>query len=933
MAASSRIAVVKYVPSGNQLVLLPQGRGTDKEGCYNIGGIRAPRMAMKSATHEEPDESFAYESREFLRVKVIGKTIKYTKIGSHNGRDYITATFEGQDLAGLMLSEGLAKVEPSVHFPQPANMADLALVEKLARDQKLGIWSDEPAAPRAIKYAVGDVAYAKAFADKVQGQEIQGIIEYFRDADTMRIYFPEHCVLAQCRLTGVSCPQTRRPGSNDPEPFAEEAKAFVELRLWGRSLRIRIDGCDQYANVYVSPIHPKGSIIELLISNGYARIEEQSAKHHPDQNKLRELLKTAQAQRLKRWHAFEAQAAPKVSALAAPTGASPTAKPESFQARIIEIFNGDSFSAVPLDKLSSVSQPAPIEIMENELRLYVASIRCPRGRTRVREAEPYSFEALECAKELVAGKKVTITIDYIRTPTPSTTGVEPPPASDSLGRLYFCTVRAGDTTLNMELVKKGLAKVQRHRVEEDRAAQYDDLLIAEKEAQESKTGMYSTREAPKHRINDLCGPTNVQKARAMEASLRREGKFRVQVDGVINGARYRCTAYEIGTQFTMILSGVRAPVPARVQASGQSTSGDPMAQESIAWARYHLLHRKMMVEINACDRGGAFIGQMWRTDSVGKESINAKIVQAGLARLDDVALRLSPISSELMQAEEVAVKKRMGMYALPEAVSEWEAKHAPSPASVSTETGSIERNPTSMTDLYMCYIDHDGHVYCQLKDDDAQLQEVQALANKLGDAREDAFQDRFTAQKPPRKGDLVLCRFTGDNQWYRARIMSVEPPAKAQVAYIDYGNREKVSFDRLLRCPPELNSIVYTPMAIAFSLSGVKVLKDQEAKAKQLLEELSDTLLTAVVLGPKDPETSALPAVLQMPGGSSLNQELVAAGFARVSTTDKLPPSERSALLTKERQAKSDRLGIWFYGDVGNSDDELDDDDMPVLRR
>ena len=65
-------------------------------------------------------------------------------------------------------------------------------------------------------------------------------------------------------------------------------------------------------------------------------------------------------------------------------------------------------------------------------------------------------------------------------------------------------------------------------------------------------------------------------------------------------------------------------------------------------------------------------------------------------------------------------------------------------------------------------------------------------------------------------GDLVLARYTLDENWYRGRVMSVvtddesSSQEKAEVFYVDYGNTELMPIDRLVRI--FLVSIVYTKL-------------------------------------------------------------------------------------------------------------------------
>lgn len=60
----------------------------------------------------------------------------------------------------------------------------------------------------------------------------------------------------------------------------------------------------------------------------------------------------------------------------------------------------------------------------------------------------------------------------------------------------------------------------------------------------------------------------------------------------------------------------------------------------------------------------------------------------------------------------------------------------------------------------------------------------------------------------------------------------------------------------------------------------------------------------------------------------TINEEMLAAGLARIARSrGRLPkgdPELVAALEAAEDAAKSQRLGIWQYGDPGDSDDEED---------
>ena len=59
----------------------------------------------------------------------------------------------------------------------------------------------------------------------------------------------------------------------------------------------------------------------------------------------------------------------------------------------------------------------------------------------------------------------------------------------------------------------------------------------------------------------------------------------------------------------------------------------------------------------------------------------------------------------------------------------------------------------------------------------------------------------------PRNGDLVSARFS-DGSWYRAKVRRVSPQKKeAEVTFIDYGNKDTVSFAGLRPLDPKFRGL------------------------------------------------------------------------------------------------------------------------------
>lgn len=81
-------------------------------------------------------------------------------------------------------------------------------------------------------------------------------------------------------------------------------------------------------------------------------------------------------------------------------------------------------------------------------------------------------------------------------------------------------------------------QVIRHRQDEERASNYDDLIVAETQAKAAKKGIHSPSEAPPApRITDLS--LDSKKARQYLPFLLRQRDIRAVVEYVFSGSRFK----------------------------------------------------------------------------------------------------------------------------------------------------------------------------------------------------------------------------------------------------------------------------------------------------------------------------------------------------------------------------------------------------------
>ncbi|CDJ38464.1 2e999-prov protein, related [Eimeria tenella] len=123
---ASGVATVKEVISGDTLVLVgipPKPRkailngGPPPEKRVSLCSVVAPRVAVKTLTHESSDEPFGFAAREFLRQQLIGQQVQFKVEFAAAGKEYACVLLQGQNVACELLRRGLARLRDNKNPP------------------------------------------------------------------------------------------------------------------------------------------------------------------------------------------------------------------------------------------------------------------------------------------------------------------------------------------------------------------------------------------------------------------------------------------------------------------------------------------------------------------------------------------------------------------------------------------------------------------------------------------------------------------------------------------------------------------------------------------------------------------------------------------------------------------------------------------------
>lgn len=677
-------------------------------------------------------------------------------------------------------------------------------------------------------------------------------------------------------LSGIKAPACKRDNApaddqSVSEPFGEECKYFVESRLLQRGVKVILEGLSQSggSNFVGSVQHPAGNIAELLLSQGLAKCVDWSitlATSGP--TPLRNAEKAAKEKKLRLWRDFVAK---KVDN-------------KEFDATVVRILTGDTIIVKPKNgperklQLSSVKQ-APRG----------SGSTAPNSKSRDVKEVGYQFEAREFLRKKLIGKNVHVIIDYHK------------PAQDGFEARDCATVIASNHNIAEQLIVRGLATAIRHRKDDDnRSHCYDQLLVAEKKAEEDQKGVHSPKELPVVRIVDAS--ESAAKSRSFLTFLKRSGKTNAVVEHVANGSRIFVWVPKENCRLSFALSGVRAPRVGRTP----NDKSEPYGQEALNFVSEKCLQHDVEIEIDNVDKAGNFIGSIF----VNGENLAVELLSRGLAYIHEYSADESHYVNQLYGAERDAKSAKKGLWSeYTETVEE-------------EQTDSNAGPNREYIDVVVSDIVTGSHFYVQKITDD--IPKLEKLMSDLGQ-----YQNGRPADPTfkPRVGDNVSAKFTEDDCWYRGRVRRISHEG-IEVLYIDFGNSETLPSSRVRALPENFKqlkaqaheatlSFVQSPERDAdYGIEAVERFRELTAN-KQLVANVDAREGNVMCLTLYDfaKSTSA---------EASINLDMIQDGQAFVTPKVRYARGNEAivkALQNAQEEAIKRRRGMFEYGDITGNDD------------
>lgn len=826
---------------------------------------------------------YAFEAREFLRKKLVGKEVCFVKDVNSQAVDRGTLylgkdTATGENINDAIVAAGLAEVRRLNKTTEEETR--LVALEDQAKSQSLGKWSKDAETDhvRNIKYTLDNTTN---FVDSFRQKPIDAIVEYVRDGSTLRLLLLPSYHQITLQLSGVKCPVIKREGDVEvAEPFGEEAKQFVEARVLQRDVKVILEGAANQNGVLIGTVlHPNGNISEFLLKEGLAKCVDWSmGVVTVGAEKYRSAEKHAKQAKLRLWKNF------------VPSTLNIDESNKTFVAKVVEVLNGDGVVV----KLNDGSFK----------RVFLSSIRPPRTAdfpnfTAKADKKgnplydvPYLFETREFLRKKLIGKKVNCTVDYIQ------------PKSDDYPEKLCCTIMFGETNVAEAMVSQGLAKVIRYKQDDvQRSSKYDELLAAETRAIKKGAGVHSAKEPSTMKVADMS--SDVNKAKQHLPFLQRAGRMDALVEFVSSGSRFRVFLPKETCIITLLLAGIDCPRLGRPAMGGNAaTTNDEYAEEAFAYSKGHTLHHEVKVEVESVDRGGNFIGQLVTSEGL---NISVGLVEQGYAGVYKTGPAQAAFSAQLSAAEQKAKEKRLNRwknYVEEKVVAEEAEKNEPAERVINSKKIVV----TEVTD--------ELHFYGQFVDNGAKLEQLTVQLRE-----ELAARPPVPGAYTPKVGDLCVAKFSMDEEWYRAKVLSTQSSGNVTVLFVDYGNREQTQSTKLAQIPAGFETLPAQAHEYGLALLQLSSDEDDNEAAVEKFKHMvfSDSEFS---INQEYKVGNVDFVILNDSSNTDLGKKLVAEGFVSVERSRRERRLQKllADYLKTLASAKAGHKNMWRYGDKEQDD-------------
>jgi staphylococcal nuclease domain-containing protein 1 len=880
-------ALVKGVLNGDCVILSGKMKKNSEEApeekIVYLSLISAPRSGNSNNLEEE---AFAWESRDFLRQKLVGKVVKYFTDYRSNDKNYGQLIMDGVNINLELVKSGLAKVgfvPKNEAVGKSEYFTKLQAAESEAKKAKLNIWSGSQDNKRKL-FTTSDPSFD--ISTIPLEKELNIMVDYVINAAVYVVFIKPLNTYVKMTLRFVGIPNAR------DTLLYKAGKAYAERLILHKDIKAVFHSVDADRNFVGDLIEKKGSVAYFVIKNGYSKlfINNNSTYKTEDLNTMKEAQSNAKKERLRIWKNEKGDDEDHEEKK------KPEGTKNEFEATVITVHSGDSVSI----KTSS----------GEVLRIFLSHMKAPKfAKPNTEEPDqPWAFQAKEYLRKCLVGKKVRCEQDYSKT------------LEDGKKMNFYSLFRPHgkegkeEKNVNVEILEYGYANYipPNPKVDDDVSKYLESYQAAEKVAKEKKVGIFSTKYPGNPNYSDLIAANKTKK--------------REFVNFLVNGKNLQCVVEYCfsGSKFKLRVERNKCYIPLSligIKTFGKDKNttelGEKFFKDATDFANNTILQREGTCDIIQADKVGNYFGYLY----INGSNYSTTLLKEGLGVVSSAQTSVPIVHmSEFKNAEKLAGTEQKNIWAhsnLASFLKEGELVQS-LPKGFEEKHSDIKVRITDYIDFHNFYIN--------------------ILPNKNLSTIENVLKDYESGKSkssplefPAKIGTLCAARYTVDGRLYRAKLTKALKDEKFVVEFLDYGTIDTVDKKDLIKLDNSLAMI--EPQAVLCELAYLKYSQNSMKKALQTVTDFVniDSELPAkfsysyaskgqnktgiVVYQNKDKKLK-----------DTYHNDLIKLGFAKLDSNKKIPEYLKDL---KESETKAEQLGVglWAEGEEADYDKEEEDDE------
>ncbi|KAJ1967855.1 hypothetical protein IWQ62_001594 [Dispira parvispora] len=278
---------------------------TLQEHKLQLASVRQPKL-------KDPKEAgYQYEAKEFLRKRLIGKTVHVVldfirpATDEYDERHCATITVDNVPIADELVAQGLATVvrHRKDDMDRSSRYTQLLAAEAKATAEHKGMHSAKAPPTQRFTDASESQSKARRFLPFFQrGGRVVGVVEHVSNGGRLKMFIPKENAKITFVLSGIRVPRVGRHPQDPSEPYGLEAQRWTVDHCLQRDVEIEVESTDK-TGAFIGTLwldHNLNVAVKLL-EEGLATLHEYSASHNPHTNQLFAAEREAKAQHKNLW--------------------------------------------------------------------------------------------------------------------------------------------------------------------------------------------------------------------------------------------------------------------------------------------------------------------------------------------------------------------------------------------------------------------------------------------------------------------------------------------------------------------------------------------------------------------------------------------------------------------------------------------------------